>query len=85
MLILSGLMVKPGDNLSNSEAKEPKAEKCDGGGVEGDDELAEKERFAGFGCDILRVDSRLHIGRRMVIMLNPALHGRWLLIAISPC
>jgi hypothetical protein len=49
MLILSGLMANPGDSLSNSEAKEPRAENVDGGGVDRDDELAEKERFATFG------------------------------------
>ncbi len=77
---MSGLMANPGDSLSNSEARVPRAEKVDGGGVESDGELAEKERFATFGWVILHLESGRHIGRRTVNMLNGRLHG---IIAIS--
>jgi hypothetical protein len=71
MVILSGWMAKPGDSLSSSDVKEPRAEKCDGGGgVESDDEFAEKERRATFACDTLHLESRLHIGRKTVIILQ---------------
>jgi peptidyl-prolyl cis-trans isomerase SDCCAG10 len=67
-------MANPGDNLSNSEAKEPKGEKADGGGA-WSDELAEKERFAARWGGIWHAESRLHIGRRRVIMMKRPLHG----------
>ena len=59
MLILSGLMANPGDSFYRiPRPRNQRAENVDGGGVASDDELAEKERLATFGWDILHLASR---------------------------